>query len=191
MRADSTYSRVYRIMHWAIALCMLFLLLTIFLRMGWMNKQHMADIIKEYLSSESQVQLDDEQLITLAKKIRKPMWIWHTYAGYVLVGVYSIRLLLPFFGEMKFRNPMDKTISTKEKFQFWTSIVFHICVVLSLITGLLIVWGSDAVHETAEEIHVLSIYYLLTFIFLHFGGILFEELKGNGIVSKIIGGNKS
>jgi cytochrome b561 len=191
MRADSTYSRVYRIMHWAIALCMLFLLLTIFLRMGWMNKQHMADIIKEYLSSESQVQLDDDQLITLAKKIRKPMWVWHTYAGYVLVGLYSIRLLLPFFGEMKFRNPMDKTISTKENFQFWTYIVFHICVVLSLITGLLIVWGSDAVHETAEEIHVLSIYYLLTFIFLHFGSILFEEIKGNGIVSKIIGGNKS
>jgi len=159
--------------------------------MGWMNKQHMADIIKEYLSSETQVQLDDDQLIALAKKIRKPMWVWHTYAGYVLVGLYSIRLLLPFFGEMKIRNPMDKTISTKEKFQFWTYIVFHICVVLSLITGLLIVWGSDAVHETAEEIHVLSIYYLLTFIFLHFGSILFEEIKGNGIVSKIIGGNRS
>jgi cytochrome b561 len=191
MRADSTYSRVYRIMHWAIALCMLFLLLTIFLRMGWMNKQHMADIIKEFLSTESQVQLDDEQLITLAKKIRKPMWVWHTYAGYVLVGLYSIRLLLPCLGEMKFRNPMDKTINTKEKFQFWTYIVFHICVVISLVTGLLIVWGPDSVHETAEEIHVLSLYYLLTFIVLHFGGILFEELKGNGIVSKIIGGKKS
>lgn len=191
MRADSTYSRVYRFMHWSIALCMLFLLLTIFLRMGWMNKQHMADIIKEYLSAETQVQLDDEQLITLAKKIRKPMWVWHTYAGYVLVGLYSIRLLLPFFGEMKFRNPMDKTINTKEKFQFWTYIVFHICVVISLVTGLLIVWGPDSVHETAEEIHVLSLYYLLTFIVLHFGGILFEEFKGNGIVSKIIGGKKS
>ena len=86
---------------------------------------------------------------------------------------------------------MDKTINTKEKFQFWTYIVFHICVVISLVTGLLIVWGPDSVHETAEEIHVLSLYYLLTFIVLHFGGILFEELKGNGIVSKIIGGKKS
>lgn len=185
-----TYSRTYRLMHWAIALCMLFLLLTIFLRLGWMNKNNMALIMKDYLS-ENGVQLTDDQLVDMAKKIRKPMWQWHVWIGYVLVGLYSIRLLLPFFGEMKITNPMKKGYSIKEKFQYWTYIVFHVFVAISLTTGMLIVWGPDSLHEISEEIHVLSIYYLLTFIVLHFGGILMAELSDQkGIISRIINGKK-
>lgn len=48
---NRNYSKVYRVMHWLIALSMLFLLLTVFLRLGWMNKVHIADIIKQYLAT--------------------------------------------------------------------------------------------------------------------------------------------
>lgn len=185
-----TYSPIYRIMHWAIALCMMFLLLTIFLRLGWMNKNSMALIMKDYLS-ENGVQLSDEQLVDMAKKVRKPMWQWHVWIGYVLVCLYSIRLLLPFIGEMKITNPLKAEHSTKQKIQYWTYLIFHICVVISLVTGLLIVWGPDSLHDTSEEIHILSIYYLLTFIFLHFGGILLAEFsEQKGIISRIINGKK-
>jgi hypothetical protein len=59
-------------MHWLIAFSMMALLATIFLRLTWMNKNNVADIIKEYLSTTDQ-SLNDDQLIQLAKKIRQPM----------------------------------------------------------------------------------------------------------------------
>jgi hypothetical protein len=49
-----------------------------------MNKNNVADIIKEYLSTTDQ-SLNDDQLIQLAsKKIRQPsMWVWHIYIGVI------------------------------------------------------------------------------------------------------------
>jgi len=132
---NRTYNNIYRIMHWLIAFSFLFLLLTIFLRLGWMNKVHIANIIKEYLASSGNQPLSEEQLITLAKQIRKPMWDWHIYIGYVLTGLYTLRLILPFFGEMKIANPLKKELSIKDKFRFGTYLLFYLCVAVSLITG--------------------------------------------------------
>lgn len=185
---NRTYSTAYRIVHWAIAISMILLLLTIFLRLTWMNKNHVADIIQNYLSTTDQT-LSRDQAIILAKQIRKPMWDWHIYIGYVLVGLYSIRLVLPFFGQMQFSNPLKKELTIKAKFQYWVYIVFYVCVAVSLITGLIIEFGSKDLKKPMEEIHVLSIYYLLAFIFLHLGGVILAELTTEqGIISKIVSG---
>ncbi|MFN5705274.1 MAG: cytochrome b/b6 domain-containing protein, partial [bacterium] len=61
------YSRIYRIMHWSIAICMILLLFTIFLRLTWLNKNNVSDIIQEYLKSIN-VSLTEDQSILLAKK---------------------------------------------------------------------------------------------------------------------------
>jgi cytochrome b561 len=187
---NKNYSAVYRIMHWAIATCMILLLITIFLRLTWMNKDHMAGIIQNYLSTTDQ-SLSQDQLIVLAKQIRKPMWDWHIYIGYVLVGLYSIRLALPFFGQMKFSNPFNKILTLKEKFRYWVYLVFYGCVAVSLTTGLIIEFGPKDLKKAMEEIHVLSIYYLLAFICIHIGGVLLGEFNDQqGIISKIISGTK-
>ncbi|WP_426094338.1 cytochrome b/b6 domain-containing protein [Flavobacterium sp. DSR2-3-3] len=182
------YSAIYRIMHWSIAMCMTLLLVTIFLRLTWMNKNNVALIIQDYLATTDQ-KLTQDQLITLAKKIRKPMWDWHIYIGYVLVGLYSIRIALPFFGQMKFSNPFNKDLSIIEKFHYWTYLIFYVCVVISLITGLIIVLGPKNLKEPMEEIHVLSIYYLLAFIVIHLSGVFFSELTTQqGLISRIVSG---
>jgi cytochrome b561 len=169
---------------------MLFLLLTICLRLGWMEKGHMASIMNTYLV-DAGVQLTDQQLLTMAKQVRKPMWTWHIYAGYLLLGLYALRLLVPFFGEMRITNPMQPGLSGKERLQFWTYVVFYVCVAISLVTGLLIVWGPESAEEVAEGIHVLSLYYLVPFILLHLGGILLAEFGDQkGIVSRVISGGK-
>lgn len=187
---NKKYSKVYRIIHWAIAVSFLLLLITIFLRLTWMNKFNMAAIIQEYLSGTDQI-LSQEQLIDLAKKIRQPMWNWHIYLGYVLVGLFSIRLLLPTFGHMKIQNPLDKTLSTKMKFQKWIYIVFYLCVLVSLVTGLLIELGPKGFKKPMEEIHMLSIYYLITYIGIHLTGILIAEFTDQkGIISRIVSGSK-
>ena len=188
---STTYSPIFRIMHWAIAICFILLLITIFLRLNWMNKNHVAEIIGSYLTTSTDQSLTDEQLILLAKKIRKPMWDWHVYIGYALVGLFSIRLFLPFVGQMKFMNPLQKNISSKERFQYWIYIVFYVFVAISLVTGLLIEFGPKTWKYTTEEIHKLSIYYLLTYVVLHLGGVFIAEFSTQkGIISKIISGNK-
>ncbi len=184
------YSAVYRIIHWSIAICMVLLLITIFLRLTWMNKNNVAEIIQNYLNTTDQ-SLTQDQLIVLAKKIRQPMWDWHLYLGYVLTGLFSIRFLLPLIGEMKFQNPFKKELILKEKFQNFIYLIFYGCVVISLSTGLLIIFGPATIKKSMEAIHVLSIYYLVAFIILHIGGVLLSEFTNQkGIVSKIISGNK-
>ena len=184
------YSKVYRIIHWTIAVTFLLLLFTIFLRLTWLNKNNVAAIIQEYLSGTDQ-NLTQDQLIVLAKKIRKPMWDWHIYLGYILTGLFTIRLIIPAFGQMKFQNPLDKTLTAKLKFQKWTYIIFYVCVIISLATGLLIVFGPKQYKDPMEAIHVLGIYYLLAFIAIHFAGVLVAEFTNQGgIISRIISGSK-
>lgn len=155
-----------------------------------MNKNNMADIIQNYLNITDQ-SLTRDQMIVLAKQIRKPMWDWHIYLGYVLVGLFTIRFTLPFFGEMKFQSPFAKGLTAKQRFQKWTYIIFYICVVTSLVTGILMEWGPKDWKKPLEEIHVLGIYYLVAFIVLHLAGILYAEFTDQkGIVSRIVRGGE-
>jgi cytochrome b561 len=184
------YSLIYRIMHWAIAFCMILLLFTIFLRLTWMNKENVADIIQNYLATTDKT-LSREELIVLAKQIRKPMWNWHMYTGYVLTGLFCLRLTLPFFDKMKFANPLDKQLTIKVKFQYWVYLIFYACLTISLITGLTIEFGPKNMKNFMEEIHVLSIYYLIPFLIIHLGGVLISEFtKQPGIISRIVSGTK-
>lgn len=156
-----------------------------------MNKNNVAEIIQNYLNTTDQ-SLTQDQLIALAKKIRQPMWDWHIYLGYVLTGLFGIRFFLPFFGEMKFQNPFSKELIFKEKFQNWIYLIFYVCVVISLATGLLIKFGPSEIKKSMEEIHLLSIYYLIAFLIFHIGGVLWAEFTMNkGIISRIVSGRKN
>jgi len=187
----TNYSRIYRIMHWAIAITFLLLLITIFLRLTWMNKYNMADIMQEHFKTTNPT-LSYDELVIVAKQIRKPMWDWHIAFGYVLVGLFSIRFTLPLFTrEMKFQNPLSKGLSIKIRFQKWTYIIFYLCVVGSLVTGLLMEWGPEDWKKSVEEIHKLGIYYLVSFIIIHIAGVLIAEFTiQKGIISKIISGTR-
>lgn len=185
------YSKVYRILHWLIAFTFLLLLLTIFLRKTWMEKNHVAGIIQAFLADNGYAALSQDDAIVLAKQIRKPMWNWHIYFGYVLTGLYCIRLAVPFFGEMKFASPFKVGLDMKTKFQYWVYLVFYVCVAISLVTGLFIEFGPKNLKDPMEEIHVLSLYYLLGFMVLHFGGVLLAECTTQkGLISRVISGSK-
>lgn len=187
---NRNYSLIYRMMHWAIALSMIFLLLTIFLRLTWMNKENVADIIQNYFAS-TDMKLSREELIVLAKQIRKPMWNWHIYTGYILIGLFCLRLTLPMFNNMKFANPLGKQRSLKVKFQYWVYLIFYACLTISLITGLAIEFGPKKMKNIMEGIHVLSIYYLIPFLIIHLGGVLIAEFTTQpGIISSIVSGTK-
>jgi cytochrome b561 len=156
-----------------------------------MNKNNVAEIIQNYLNTTDQ-SLTQDQLIVLAKKIRQPMWDWHIYLGYALTGLFGLRFLLPFFGEMKFQNPFNKESIFKEKLQNLIYLIFYVCVVISLATGLMIKFGPGEVKKSMEEIHILSIYYLIAFLIFHIGGVLWAEFTiHKGIISSIVSGRKN
>ena len=155
---NKSYSTIYRIMHWAIAFTLLFILFTIFLRLTWLNRETVANIIKANLPADKT--LSDKEIMTI--------------------------------GQMKYSSPFKKELSTKVKFQFWVYIIFYICVAASLFTGLMIEFGPESLKDQMEEIHVLSIYYLITFLILHIGGVLLAEFTSDkGIVSRIVSGKKN
>jgi cytochrome b561 len=183
-----SYSALYRILHWSIAICMTLLLLTIFLRLTWLEKNNVAGIIQDYLG-EKGAALSQDDAILLAKKIRKPMWQWHIYLGYTLTGLYSLRMLLPLFGKMPFSSPFNAQLDRQTKIQYGIYLVFYILVVVSLTTGLLIEFGPKAIKDPMEEIHELSLYYLVAYMILHIGGVLLADFtKSPGIISRIISG---
>ena len=156
-----------------------------------MNKNHVADIILDELTALN-VTIDEDQAVSIGKSIRKPMWTWHIYIGYVLIGLYTLRMLLFTIKGSGFHSPLAKERSLKEKFESWTYIVFYVLLGASLITGALVVLGPEKYKHDVEEIHILSDYWLIGFIILHFIGILLAEIiDKKRVVSKMIGGDKS
>lgn len=182
------YPLIQRLLHWLIGFCILFMLFTVFLRLNWMNKHEMAELMSHKLS-ESNVQLNEDQSVSAAKAIRNAMWKWHVYIGYVLIGLFAIRMVVFATHKKTLSHPENSRINT---FKVWVYRVFYFLLGGILLTGFLIVKGPDSIHKTMEDIHAWALYIMLIFIILHFGGILLSELGNKkGIVSDMInGGNK-
>ena len=154
-----------------IALVLTLILGTILLRMTWLNKNHVADIIQGYLTTTDQ-SLSGDQSVVLAKQIRKPKWNRHFYLSYLLVGVLVVRYLFSLFGNMKFPHPFKKQLSLKVKFQKWIYLIFYVLVTISIITGLIIEFGSGDFVKPMKIVHKLSLHYLIPFIVIHLTGVL-------------------
>lgn len=185
---EQSYSRIYRILHWTIAITFILIIITIFLRNTWLSKDNLAGIVENYFKDTDRP-LSKDQSIALAKQIRAPMWQWHIYLGYVLIGLFWSRFIFTVLRKIRIQNPFNKTLSTKEKFQKWSYVVFYICVAISLFTGIFMENGPKEFKGLLKEIHVLSLYYLIPFIALHIGGILMAEFTNpKGIVSRMING---
>ena len=184
------FDRTFRFMHWSLATLMFLLLGTIFLRLTWLEKYSVAEIIHAF-ATDQQINISQDQAVTLAKKIRKPMWQWHIWLGYAITAVYVLRMLLPLFGRMRFASPKQAGLDAKTRFQYWVYLVFYLLLGASLSTGLLIEFGPNAWHEAVEELHVLSIYYFVAYMLLHLGGVFLAEFTSlPGLISRVISGDK-
>ncbi|RDI09767.1 cytochrome b/b6 domain-containing protein [Flavobacterium sp. AG291] len=187
---EKRFNLASRLLHWAIAFTFLYIMLTVLLRMGWMNKGSMGTIIHDGLA-EQNVAISQDDAIGLAKKVRRPMWNTHIIAGYVLVGLFVVRIILTWVQGAGFVSPLKKGITQYERFKSWVYVIFYILLGASLFTGLMMEFGPESLEHTMEDIHVLSLYYSVTFIVLHTAGVLIADAgKERGIISKIISGDK-
>lgn len=187
---ETRFNLASRLIHWAIAFTFLYILLTVLLRMGWMNKSSMGTIIHDGLA-EQNVAINPDDATAIAKSIRRPMWNTHVIAGYVLIGLFVLRIILTWVQGMGFANPLKKGVSQYEKFKSWVYIIFYLLLGASLFTGIMIEFGPESMEHTMEDIHVLSLYYAIGFILLHTVGVIIADGgRDRGIVSKIITGDK-
>ena len=187
---EKRFNLASRLIHWAIAFVFLYILLTVLLRMGWMNRGTVAALAEESLAKDGATVTKD-QVTNVGRAVRRPMWDTHIIAGYVLIGLYVIRMIINAVQGSGFDNPLKQGLSGYRKFKSWVYIIFYILLFGSLLTGILIEFGPHSIHEASEEIHKLSLYYMIAFIALHLAGVIIADGgKERGIISKIISGDK-
>jgi len=182
------FNITHRLLHWSIALCIVVLLGTALLHITWFGNNNLAKIILEnLLLFGSQITPGDASII--AKRIAEPMWQWHFYAGYALVGLYILRLVhLSIYG-VQFPSPFNKKNTLKQRFQGCIYVLFYLLLGITTLTGALMLWGPTSWRWTSQIIHYQSHYYAMVFILLHFGGITVTELfMEKGVASKMIHG---
>ena len=186
-----TYTRTHRILHWLIAGVFLFILLTVLLRQYWMNKDQVGNILLTGLAQKG-IHLSQADAAKIGKAVRYPMWRWHVWAGYVLIGLYVLRMVVFRIQESTFKSPFKKQLTAKERFRSSIYVLFYICFGITLVTGTIIVWIPrtwQEWHHFARFIHIQSLYYSVAFICLHLGGLVIGELgKDKGIISRMVGG---
>lgn len=186
MEKQTKYTPFHRLLHWLMALAMPLLFITGFLRMYWMNKNHVVSIIESKVGTA----ISQDQMIVIAKAVREPMWQWHIIFAHVMIFSFIARIIYMLVKGIRFPNPFKKDIALKERFQGFTYIYFYLFVFISASTGISLEKGFfPEWKEGIETIHKLGIYWFPIFIMLHLVGILIaEHTNKKGIVSKMIGG---
>ena len=186
MTKDLKMTTAHRFLHWGIGLLISVSFLTGFLRETWMSKKRMAAIIQDNWSD-----ITKEEAIKLASSIRAPMWEWHIYAAYLIVGLFLVRVIYMVVKGIKFPNPFSSQSQGKEKLEGIVYIAFYLLITLNVLTGFYHLWGTEpSLRKLSGEIHTWSIYWFPIFILLHLGGIyLAEKSNQKGIASKMIGGD--
>ncbi|QIR13902.1 cytochrome b/b6 domain-containing protein [Shewanella aestuarii] len=188
MKINSHFGVIHRLLHWGLALTMMIMLVTILLRLGWMEKNHMAAIILQGLA-KLDIVITDTQAISIAKSIRNVMFQWHIYFGYAVGGILSARFVYMAKQGLHYPSAFSAQASIKQKFQAWVYWLFYAGVTLSVLSGLVLKFGPESIEHQVETIHVLALWYFIPFISLHLAGIvLAEHGHEKGIVSKMIGG---
>lgn len=187
MKAEvKKFTAFHRLLHWVMALAMPVLFVTGFLRMYWMNKNHLAGIITGHLTDVPQ-----EQAVDIAKAIREPMWDWHVVFAHVMIFSFLARIIYMVVKGIRFPKPFSAGISLKERFQGFTYVYFYLFVLISAATGICLRLGLFAeFKKPIEMVHKWGIWWFPIFILLHLGGVLLAEYsEKKGITSKMIGGD--
>lgn len=184
------YTIIHRALHFFIGISMLILFGTGFLRMEWMNKRNLAQLI-ETQALKNHIIFPEASLKMIGSQLLEPMWKWHIYFAYAILVFFTLRLIYMKIKGIRFPNPFAKQTTFKEKLQGITYILFYLLIFVDIITGFYILWGEGTYKSVLEPIHKYSLYWFPIFFILHLIGIVTEEItKKTGITSKMINGKE-
>jgi Ni/Fe-hydrogenase 1 B-type cytochrome subunit len=202
-----------RIWHWLTMIAILGAIITVLLRNNALNSKKTGALIQSELK-EKGIILNEDDSKDIAKAIRKPIWEWHFYFGFIISGLFLVRIYLFF---IKSENLFWQSIKSssqiiKQKEEWFSSSkftnkhqwlvhclygTFYLFLFSAINTGLLLYFKkelslSKELSGTIQDIHEMSIWFFCSFICVHLLGIIIAESKYlPGIVSKMIGGRQS
>ena len=188
MDLKNKFTGYHRILHWAIALSMPVLYITGFLRMNWMNKNHIVSVIEVKTAGAP---LSKEIMTDIAKTIRAPMWEWHELFSKIMIAAFILRISYMIAKGIRFPNPFSSILPFKERMQGFIYIYFYVFVFISAITGISIEYNLfETYGDTIEMVHKWGLYWFPIFVLLHIAGVVIAEMTTKkGIASKMIGGD--
>jgi len=187
-----TWALSFRIWHWLFALTFLFLSMTVLIRETVMDKEQASVVIIDNLSI-SDINLSKEDAIDLAKELRRPLWKWHIWAGYLFAFLVLARygLFLTASGKQNYTKCDELTLHQKLVSGIYLA-VYAFATVLAL-SGLGIKFNqnlelSEELVHTIKEVHEFAFYGILALILTHIAGVIIAENRGEkGIMSNIVG----
>ncbi|MCO5231706.1 MAG: cytochrome b/b6 domain-containing protein [Chitinophagales bacterium] len=186
MNTENKFTLLHRLLHWIMVVSMSVLFITGFLRMYWMGKQAVLDVL-----SSQNLGLTSDQAKDVYKALREPMWQWHEVFANVMILAFLARMIYMLSKGIRFPNPFKKGMPIKYYLQGFTYIYFYTFVLISAVTGICIEKGFFIQWEdTIEAVHKWGIYWFPIFVGLHIVGVVLAELSDKkGITSKMIGGD--
>ncbi len=189
MAQQSYYPKLHRLLHWALAFSIGAILLTVFLRMTWMDKSNMALIIQSGLNKNN-ISLPHDQIILIAKSIRNEMFQWHFIVGYI-IGILLITRVYYSKKVAVFIPSLTSDKSTHDKLQGLFYIGFYLFLIFTVSSGLTIYFlGKEFIwYLPFKTFHKLSWIGCVLFIIIHVSGAVIANGKKNrDTITKIING---
>ena len=204
------HSANLRIWHWSSFLAVLGSLITVLLAKTLFNAKSNIQLVQENLKS-SNITVTSDQAKSVAHDFSDMLWHWHIYIGYVLAALLGFRLLLEFFQpkEQKVIPVLKNTLNAlkmpgvdqKETKHFLLVrclyLFFYFSLFVQACTGIFMAYSDDvkslkSLRQFSSNIHSINMWIILSFIFIHLGGVILAELgkKNKGVVSDMINGGE-
>jgi Ni/Fe-hydrogenase 1 B-type cytochrome subunit len=204
---EKKYSSSMRLWHWANALVISALLITVLINATLLKSKNSSPLIKAELQKAG-AQVTDDQAYKAAHMLSDKVWDVHIYLGYALTALLLFRLVLEFFqlADQKFIRTFKtawhnfgQTQKEREasRYELVVKIIytaFYLLLIIMVFTGLFLTFEDffapyKSIRHTVKNVHGFCMYLVLAFIAVHMIGVFLSERKdGKGIVSDMING---
>ena len=202
------YRAPLRFWHWGSAFLISAQLATILFQKVIVNARSAVPEFQQALNKDNVV-LTTQQARSLTHIISERIWEWHTYIGLTLVGFWLLRVVLELRGpsDMRFSArllevarryrlapPAEKGAASKILFAKGTYALFYAFLAVMSLTGLVLTYHNevaffDKIEHTAEEIHNVTMWLIISFFVVHVAGVVWAEItKDHGLISRMVGG---
>ena len=204
------YRAPLRFWHWGNTFLVTAQLTTILFQKVIVNSRSAVPEFQQALSKDN-VAITMQQGRAFAHIISERIWAWHVNIGLVLAGFWVLRIALGLIGPSNMRfsarllevarryrlaPPAEKGAAGKILFAKSTYALFYIFLAIMSVTGLIMVYEDDVaifhtLSHTAEEVHNVTMYLIISFFVVHVVGVVWSEMtKDHGLISRMVGGEK-
>lgn len=198
------YSRFLRVWHWATFLVVLAMLFTVAAAWWFLEPRESIALIRQAATQQGAV-LPDEAARNAAGALEERIWELHTILGYVLSGLFVLRIIGEFF------QPKSQRLATRirtliglrrsdtaARGALWVQLIyaaFYLLLAGIAGTGLWLAFNeqnsNDALAHDVKELHEKGFWLLLVFIAVHLAGVIRAEFTSRpGVVSRMINGKR-